>query len=62
MSEALLLGEDLGSSCFVCLLEEPQSFLLNYIGVNLKMVFHFTQGQARDYIFFCAVTHWFVTQ
>lgn len=43
-------------------LRSHKSFLLNCVGVDLKMVWHFTRDQARDYILFCAVTRCSIKQ
>lgn len=43
-------------------LRSHKTFLLNYIGVDLKMVLRFTHDQARDYILFCAVTRCSIKQ
>lgn len=52
MSKMLLLGEDLGNGCFVCLVEEPQEFSteLRWCGFESSFVFYSGLSQGLHFV------------
>lgn len=55
MSKMLLLGEDLGNGCFVCLIEEPQEFSTKLHWCGFENGFAFYSGPSQGlYLVLCS--------